>query len=289
MTPDSKPTVTVVHRIPGRVRVRLSASPDDVGRMKTAILEHPGLSSIDYTHVTRSLVVRFDPRMVSQEEIVLRIALCLSLDYGSVPVRVLAEPERVVLADTAVYSAFGLAASVAARWLGGTRQVPTRLDWVAAGGTGLAVVDHARRDLDEKGHFDPEVLSLAYLAAAMARGDFLKASVVTWLVTFGRHLLDLPPAGVEIRPLQVRGPNHPPRYELVIGPDCDAPQRIRVLGALEGLLKYAMTGGGAHSYRTLLEELQEVSKVHGKVLEGFGPVRQGIPLRFDRGENPPWL
>lgn len=282
MRPTAKPTVTVVHRMPGRVRVRLSAAPEDVRRMTAAILEHAGLDSIDYTDVTRSLVVRFDPHAVSQEEIVLRIALCLSLDYGSVPVRLLAEPQRVVLADTAVYSAFGLAASVAVRWFGGKRHVPSPLDWLAAAGTGLAVVDHAWRELDEKGCFDPEVLSLAYLGAALVRGDFLKASVVTWLTTFGRHLLDLPPAGVEIRPLmKVRDPNHPPRYELAIGPDRDAPQRVRFLGALERLLKYAMTGGGAHSYRNLLEELREVSKVHGEVLEGFGPVRQGIPLRFD--------
>ena len=71
------------------------------------------------------------------------------------------------------------------------------------------------------------------------------------------------------------------RYEVMIGPDVDAPEQVRILSALQGLLKYAMTGGGAHPFRTLLEELRDVSKVHGEVLEGFGRMPQGIPIRFN--------
>ena len=67
----------------------------------------------------------------------------------------------------------------------------------------------------------------------------------------------------------------------MIGPDVDAPERVRMLSALQGLLKYAITGGGAHPFRTLLEELRDVSKVHGEVLEGFGRMPQGIPIRFN--------
>jgi hypothetical protein len=75
--------------------------------------------------------------------------------------------------------------------------------------------------------------------------------------------------------------NGDPRYELVIAPDTDAPERVRFLSALQGMVKYAMTGGGAHGYRNLWEELRDVSKVHGEVLEGFGRMRHGIPIRFD--------
>ena len=68
---------------------------------------------------------------------------------------------------------------------------------------------------------------------------------------------------------------------MTIGPDVDAPEQARILSALQGLLKYAMTGGGAHPFRTLLDELRDVSKVHGEVLEGFGRMPQGIPIRFN--------
>jgi hypothetical protein len=282
MTRNEKPTVTIVHRLPGRVRARLSQGPRDLERLTAAILEHEGLEAIDYTPVTRSVLARFNPHAISDEEIVLRIALHLSLDCDGAPVRLLAQPEKLVLADSAVFSAVAVASSLAMRWLDVGRKKPSRLDWIAGVGTAFAVVDHAWKELDEKGYFDPEVLSLAYLLTAFLRRDFLKASVVTWLTAFGRHLLELPPTGVQVRPMELQSDkNGDPRYELVIAPDTDAPERVRFVSALQGMVKYAMTGGGAHGYRNLWEELRDVSKVHGEVLEGFGRMRHGIPIRFD--------
>ena len=282
MRPADKPTVTIVHRLPGRVRARLSHAPKDLARMISALQDHAGLSAVDFTPVTRSVLVTFDPHAISEEEIVLRIAFHLSLDYEAAPVRLLAEPERRVIDDTAVFSAIGLGASLATRWLDAKRKGPSWTDWAAGLGTAYAVVEHAWKEMRQRGYFDPEVLSLAYLLTAFVRGNFLTASVVTWLTTFGRHLLDLPSTGVQVRPLEIRGDREgPSRYELLIGPDTDAPERVRALGALQGLLKYAMTGGGAHGYRNLLDQLRDVSRVHGEVLEGFGRARHGIPMRFD--------
>jgi hypothetical protein len=143
-------------------------------------------------------------------------------------------------------------------------------------------VDHAWKELRERGTFDPEVLSLAYLVTAFVRGNLLTASVVTWLASFGRHLVAPFPTGVQVRPVEVHGcGNGQSRYEVMIGPDVDAPERVRILSALQALLKYAITGGGAHPFHTMLEELRDVSKVHGEVLEGFGRMPQGIPIRFN--------
>jgi hypothetical protein len=286
-----KPVVTVVHSLPGRVRARLSVAPGDVQRMLAGVREHPGMEAISFSPITRSILARFNPHEIRQEEIVLRIAFHLSLECGSAPVRLLAEPDgRPALGGSAAVSAALLALSLVMHGLktakgwptrsaGGS---PTRWDWLAGLGTAGAVVDHAWKELRQRGSFDPEVLSLAYLVTAFVRGNFLTASVVTWLASFGRHLVALPPTGVQVRPVEVRGRgNGQSRYEVMIGPDVDAPERVRILGALQGLLKYAMTGGGAHPFRTLLEELRDVSKVHGEVLEGFGRMPQGIPIRFN--------
>jgi hypothetical protein len=283
MNPSSKPVVTVVHSLPGRVRARLSVAPADVQRMLAGVREHPGMESISFSPVTRSVLARFSPHEISQEEIVLRIAFHLSLDCGSAPVRLLAEPEqRPALGASAAGSAALLALALAMRGLKTARGAPTRWDWLAGLGTAWAVVDHAWKELRERGRFDPEVLSLAYLVAAFGRGNFLTASVVTWLASFGRHLAAIPATGVQVRPVEVRGRGSgQSRYEVMIGPDVDAPERVRILSALQGLLKYAVTGGGAHPFRTLLEELRDVSKVHGEVLEGFGRMPQGIPIRFN--------
>ena len=283
MTQSRKPVVTVVHSLPGRVRARLSVAPGDVQRMLAGVREHPGMESISFSPITRSILARFKPHEISQEEIVLRIAFHLSLDCNSAPVRLLAEPEqRPAIGGSAAISAAALALSLVIHGLKMGSGSPTRWDRFAGLSTAWAVVDHAWKELRESGRFDPEVLSLAYLVTGFVRGNFLTASVVTWLASFGRHLVAVPPTGVQVRPVAVRGRgNGESRYEVMIGPDVDAPERVRILSALQGLLKYAITGGGAHGFRSLLEELRDVSKVHGEVLEGFGRMPQGIPIRFN--------
>ena len=86
-----KPVVTVVHSLPGRVRGALLVAPGDVPRMLAGVREHPGMESISYSPITKSILARFNPHEISQEEIVLRIAFHLSLDCDSAPVRLLAE------------------------------------------------------------------------------------------------------------------------------------------------------------------------------------------------------
>jgi hypothetical protein len=239
------------------------------------------MGTLRYTPVTRSLLVQFDPHAITQEEITLRIAFQLALDQGGQSVRLLAAPEHTAIQDSAVFAAIGLATSLTMRWLKPAKTGPTLLDWAAGMGTAWSIVDHAWKELRQRGYFDPEVLALAYLVTALVRGNFLTASVVTWLSTFGRHLIEVPPSGVEVRPLEVPGTgDQGRRLELVVGPDTETPEHMRLLGALQGVLKYAMSGGGAHGVRSLWEELRDVSRIHGEVLEGFGRTGDGIPIRF---------
>ena len=69
---SQKPVVTVVHSLPGRVRARLSVAPGDVQRMLAGVREHPGMESISFSPITRSILARFNPHEISREEIVLR-------------------------------------------------------------------------------------------------------------------------------------------------------------------------------------------------------------------------
>jgi hypothetical protein len=281
MIRSEKPVVTVVHSLPGRMRVRLSSVPRNPDQLVASVREHPGMGEISFVPPTRSLLIHFDAHTVSQEEIALRIGFHLALDQGGRPVRLLAAPERTALHGSAVVSAVGLAMALAMRWLSPGKKENSRLDWAAGWTTAWSILDHGWRELRERGHFDPEVLGLAYLVTALVRGNFLTASVVTWLTAFGRHLIEVTPTGVEVVPLEVPGPaGNGPRYELVVSPDTEAPERARILGALQGVLKYAMTGGGVHGFRNLWEELRDVSRIHGEVLEGYGRMRDGIPIRF---------
>jgi hypothetical protein len=269
----------VVHSIPGRVRVRLSIPPADPDQLVEAVREHAGMRSIAYTPATRSVLVRHDPREIVREEVVLRIATAYAIDRDRVPVRVLAEPERRSLSDLGTLSAVLIGAAMLLRW--GRPDAYPMLAKAAGLGTAVAVAEHAWRDVREKGHMDPEVLSIGYLISAFTRGNYIKASVITWFTTFGRHLLDPPRRGVIVKPVPVpEGDEDEARFEILVGPDADLPERERIIGSIGALLKFAITGGAAHGQRNLVDELRDVSRIHGEVVEGLGQARHGMPIRF---------
>jgi len=281
MNRTHRPSVTLLHALPGRLRVGLSHAPRDAEEMKAAVRSHAGFASIRFSPVTRSMLVRYDAGQITQQEILFRIALALSLDFGAAPVRILAGSGRHGTSDSAVLSALLLVGAMAARW---TRQDPNitmPLELAAGVSTSYAVLDHGWKEVRERGYFDPEVLSVGYLATAFLRGNFLKASVVTWLMTFGRHLLEIPRVNIEVRPVEIQGAGQAaPRYEVVVGPDLGASDRMRLIDVIKGFFQVAASGGAAHDKRNLMDEFRDVSRLHGEVLEGLGRMPHGIPMRF---------
>lgn len=279
----TKPDVRVIHTLPGRVRMRLSHPLADVPALLAFVREHAGMGSIEYTAQTGSLLVRFDPHTISSEEVTLRTAFGYAIDQGVRPVRLLATPEHVAIQDSAVVSGIGILTAVTMRWLNRPAESSKSIEWLAGLATAGSVLDHGWRELRTRGYFDPEVLALAYLAKALVQGNVLTASMITWMATFGRHLVEVPSTGVQVEAVASSAhPGQEPHYELVVAPDTDAPDRLQMgfVGLLNSALRYAMTGGGTHGLRSFWEELRDVSRVHGEVLEGYARQRDGIPVRF---------
>jgi len=271
------PVVTILHSLPGRVRVSLTPAcvrPDEVIE---AVRGHAGIGQTRYTPVTRSLLVTYDMSRVSEEEIVLRVALSLSLENGHVPIRVVQARGHHEITGVASLAAVAVLAAGAMRLFAGNAQATRYMEGVGGAGTALAVAGHGWREVRSRGNFDPEVLSLGYLLAAFARGNFLVPSLVTWSLTFGRHLLQQPGAGIVVRPVKVSVDDGEPRYEIVVDQDANTAPQDGLLNSVQALLKYALTGSSRHG---LLDGLRDVSKVHGEVLEGMGGMPNGIPLRF---------
>lgn len=278
-----KAAVRVVHSLPGRVRMRLSRPPIQPDVLIDFVREHAGVGPITYTEQTGSLLVRFDPHVINADEIMLRATFRFALDQGGRPVRLLAAPEYLSLQNSAVVAGAALLTALVRRWRDASNNGDSPLDWLAGLSTAWSVLDHGYRELRSRGYFDPEVLTLAYLGGGMARGKILSASAVTWVATFGRHLVEMPSSGVQVEPVAVQPEQDAePYFEMVVGPDTDAPGRLRLglVGLLNGALRYAMTGGGAHGLKSFWEQLRDVSRVHGQMLEGHGQQRKGIPVRF---------
>jgi hypothetical protein len=280
MNQTQRPTVTIGHELPGRLRLRLSHPIEQVDRMRRIVAEHVGIDAVRYTAVSRSVLVTFDPDRVSAEEILIRVAMSLSLETGRVAVRILARPQTRELTDSAFYSGLALLAALGLRVVRSDSAGGATMDWVASLGTAGAALEHGWMEYRQRGNFDPEVLSVAYLLTSLLRRTALPAAIFTWITTFGRHLARLPMPGVEVHPVQVGGDKSAPRYEVVIAPDRTAPDKITFFGMLPTMLFNALTGAPPEKRASLLDEIRRVSNMHDQVLEGVSDFRHGIPLRI---------
>ena len=55
------------------------------------------------------------------------------------------------------------------------------------------MVEHAYQELRVRGSFDPEVMSVVYLINSVGKPGAGRASLLAWIITFGRHLVPRAP------------------------------------------------------------------------------------------------
>ena len=275
-----RPSVTIVHELRGRLRLRLSHPIENRRRLVRVIAEHVGILDVRYTAVSRGVLVTYDPDRVSPEEIVIRASMSLSIEQGHTAVRILARPQTRQLSDSAFYSGVALLAALGLRLVRTNQAGGATMDWVASLGTAGAALEHGWSEYRTRGNFDPEVLTVTYLLTAIMRGSALPAAVFTWITTFGRHLAQMPASGAEVRPIRVGGDNNAPRYEVVIAPDRAAPDKMSFFGLVPSMLINALTGAPPGKRASMMDEIRRVSNMHDQVLEGVSDFQHGIPLRI---------
>ena len=144
----------------------------------------------------------------------------------------------------------------------------------------MAVLEHGWSEIKREGNFDPEVLSVVYLLIAILRKNFLPAAIFTWVSTFGRHLVNIPSKGVELRQVKKSGQHDEARYEVEVSTIKNADDKMIIFSAIPSILKYAFTGDSMMTGRHLLQKIQEVSELHGEVLDGMESFQEGIQLKF---------
>ncbi|MGO9311113.1 MAG: hypothetical protein ACLQDI_00075 [Syntrophobacteraceae bacterium] len=274
------PVVTVIHKLPGRIRLHLSVEPKDHQLMIASVKDHEGFESMTYTPVTRSVLINFDPKRVKREEILIRVALYMSLDQESHCAHIFSQPAKQEMSDSVFYSGISLLIALLLRLVRGPGTKVSWTEWIAGGSTAMAVLEHGWSEIKREGNFDPEVLSVVYLLIAVLRKNFLPAAIFTWVSTFGRHLVDIPSKGVELRPVKKSGQHDEARYEVEVSTIKNADDKMIIFSAIPSILKYAFTGDSMMTGRNLLQKIQEVSELHGEVLDGIESFRDGITLKF---------
>jgi hypothetical protein len=274
-------SVTVIHRLRGRLRLRLSQAPSNPGNFSRTIKGHEGIELVEYNRHSRSVLIRHDPELVSQEEIIMRTALSLSRDNEFEPVTLFDDPVSTELSPPEYYSAVSLLMATAYRFLskkGGRRGA---LEIVSGLGTGYAVLTHGLRDIRREGKLHPEVLSVVYLAIAFVRGNMLPAALFTWASSFGRHLVRLPRTGVRLVPVKQRGTRKRGPQEITIYSEKVESEWESALKVLPALFSYALTGSRSFVQEGgFMKQIREISSLHNQVIEGLGGTKQGFKLEF---------
>jgi Heavy metal associated domain 2 len=91
-------TLEVVHRIPGRLRVRVPPAAD-AAHLSEAVSQLPGVTSAAWSPLTRGLLVLYDPERADEAAIVAAIADHVQVDVSS-PAQASANGVRPTLAAT---------------------------------------------------------------------------------------------------------------------------------------------------------------------------------------------
>ncbi len=266
-----KPSITILHKLSFRVRIKFSWPPKNMRDIEQMVMEHTGIRSIKYNPITKTALIYFNPLEIALQEIIIRIAVSLSKEYGLIPIRVLEKPKPKYISPLMLISGtcIGIGSLIS------LMNVPMSklLNWLIIGTTVSAVAEHAWLDLKRKGIFDPEVLSVVYLLSSSQSS--IKSGALTWIATFGRHLLISNEKGIELQVFEVMdnkaGVNF---YDVIISQD-------KTISNIGDLLKLVSKNFAKHDTKGNLFNLSKmVSEKHGQILEGIGTGKSGIILRM---------
>ena len=270
-------SLTIVHTLPGRIRLRVEPGMSNFDMVRKQVQKHPGISVLAYNRTTQSILATFDPGAIANSEIVMRIAVAISVTGGMRPVGIGTSPrhesvDRYGLISGAVVAAAGVSRVVAA-----TSPITNMLATAAGVGTAAAILSHAWREYRQRGDFHPETLSVVYLGSAFLHGSVLPAAVVAWLATFARHFGGTAAERyvVEVKPAGREG-----KYSVRV-------RRFHETEASESLFHFATSmvaeavAGSPQRPDSFLSQMKEVSRSHDDVLEGLEGLERTIHLSIE--------
>ena len=178
----------ILHAIPGRLRVRLEKPV----ALATAFEGVDGVTGCRYNPRIQTLLCEYDPGRISEE----RVIQTLSAIYaGQVDTELLhvkrSEESGFSMSPSGLLALALIGADGALKLAGST--LTGISGWLSTGATLAAVVEHAYQELQLRGSFDPEVMSVVYLINSIGKTNSFQASLVAWAATFGRHLIPRAP------------------------------------------------------------------------------------------------
>lgn len=215
----NNPTIVIAHKIKGRIRIKLSHPLRKGEELIKTLIKEDEIYNARYTDITKSILVEYNPYRLSEEEVIIRIIAIYSKSYGMIPIRLVYESKKRSLPAMACYSLVMLGIGGVSKHIAMNQRISDFINWAVVGTTIGAIGEHAYKEVNERGYFDPEVVSVMYLINSVTKGEFLIPSMVTWITTFGRHLIELSYGGLMISVRELKNRDGSIYFDVSMNPD----------------------------------------------------------------------
>ena len=178
----------VMHSIPGRLRIHLEKPITST----EAFEGMDGVTRCRYNPRIQTFLCQYDPVRISEERVIQSMSAIYAGQVGTELLHVKRSEESGFSMSPSGALALALIGVDGALKLAGSTLTGVS-GWLSTGATMAAVVEHAYQELQLRGSFDPEVMSVVYLINSIGKTNSFQASLVAWAATFGRHLIPRAP------------------------------------------------------------------------------------------------
>lgn len=185
-----KLSVTIIHKLPNRVRLKLSEPLKCFETFKENVTKDSESVELKYSPVTKSVVATFNPEKINLQETIYKILTAFSIENGMMPVKLLEGVEQKAIESFAIYSGASIIMSGINMLINRSdNQLQNIMNWFSISMTSVAILEHACIETNRKGVFDLEILPAVYLIKSFLNTPKLSIVAMIWLTTFGRHLI----------------------------------------------------------------------------------------------------
>ncbi len=276
--------VVIQHSLPGRLRLKLTKPPLNWESNSMNITKHEGINSVFYSPITRSILIYFDTKIITKEEIVMRAGLALSVEYNLEPVLIEQIDKNVGLDGMVFFSGGAIIAAAASHLLNigavvNALSIRKYLHLLAGASTAIAIINHARKEINRTGVFDPEVLSIFYLIPSLLKKNVLTASGITWLASFGRHFIFNSEEHLILKAVKVNSDEKEPTYDIAITNYKKSIGYKDIIKMVPIIIADGFLGLGIGKAR-MLQSMKNVSSDHNYQLEGLEGTNSRILIKI---------
>ena len=178
----------VLSAIRGRIRLHLERSISSIQPLQR--LE--GIRSCRYNPRINTLLCEYDPAAISEDALLVRIGAIYAAQTNARLLHIRhSEEAGFSMAPSGGLALLCIGLDGALSLAGSSLTMFSR--WLSTGATLAAVVEHGYQELHVRGSFDPEVMSVVYLINSVGKPGAVRASLLAWIITFGRHLIPRAP------------------------------------------------------------------------------------------------